>query len=383
MKTRFPSVYVDYLGRQLRLWEKYGISDSRAMKLLRLWTGYNLTQYMDRVGRYTFHSFNHLRVALGFTSMPDMLDTIRKSQSFILLGCDIDVTLLNEHTLFTPSRPNRDNYGGMTAFYSPVWKRWDQSDGIPLSGSMSRCQESDCESQKISQKIGQNPDGIDNNNILDNNIPPVGRAGALDADESASGLSVEDIEEINRQEMAQQERDVRQYFRQLAQSEDPLQHQPIELLSWRLQQPENPPRGKAKGYGLTADQALEVIEILIDYELAPYFVRNRSFMSPRNVEHPERRIYQVTNFVKGYCSDKLKRSYTRWKRRAAERERRSALRQEDAIRRNRPLSPYEWMDPEGVRWMDDSHGNEMRIEPEAPPRPSADAVWNYVSDSWC
>lgn len=375
-ETRYPSVYIDRLGRQLILWARYGISDARAMKLLRLWLGYDLVHLMDTKGRFTFHNFNAIRQLLGYPNLSTMLEDIRKSRSFVLLSADVDPETLKEHNIYTQIRPIREFSDRLTMFYSPLWHEWEIMDGEPLPGSIVG-----------SQKNSQNLDRL-YNNTLDNKTLSGGTAEAEAADEAAAvepaveSLSVEQVEAIELQEMKKLIREVKLYFRSLVSNEDKRQHEPIEWLMMRLTQPLNPPPGKMKGYGLTHEEACQALEVLIDTELAPHFARDKYFMAPDRVAKPEKRIYQVTNFVKKYSGQMVKNAVMRWKKRAAERQRDQARRKEEQVKQNRPISPYEWQDTEGHRWMEDSRGNVMQVPPEAPPRPSESAMWNYVAQGW-
>ena len=353
MDTRYPSVYVDRLGRQLALWHQYGLSDARAMKLLQLWIGYGLTQYMDKEGRYTFHSFNALRKILGYKTTVEMIDDVRRSQSFILLSCDVDVKLLKEYQFPCEVRPNRELQDGLTCFFSPLWKTLEEKDGNALPGSI-----------VASRILSRICDDIDNN-TLDNKIPSGGSAGAMMKEESKRQLTA-----------------AQEYFRGLIHNANPQQREPIDHLVRWLGQPEQPKPGQLKGYGLDAEQAYEVIDIMIETELAPHFAFDKSFSDPDKVKHPEKRIYQVTGFIKRYASKMVGNAVSRWRKRRASREASEAARLEAAIRKNRPLSPYEWQDLDGRRWMDDRQGRAVTIKPEAPPRPSDTAQWNYFDKCW-
>lgn len=374
MTTRYPSVYIDRLGRQLALWVQYGITDSRALKLLHLWIGYKMTRFMDSQGRYTFHSFNQLRQQLGYKTVQQMLDDLARSRSFVLLSCDIDASLLKDQNFFAPSRPDREYPNRITAFFSPLWHEWTQTDGEPLEGSMADC-------RNWSRKC----DGIDNN-ALDNNTLTGGTAGAVEAGLSASvnreSLSLEEVEALEREEVLQAITQAKTYFRGLVRNQDARQREPIEFITWKLQQPLNAPRGKVKGYGLTAEEAYEVLEIMIDKELAPHFARDKSFNSPSKVAKPENRIYQVTAYVKHYSTDMMARSVKKWKKRLADRHRDASRREAEKVRQNRPLSPHEWQDTDGQRWMEDAKGNRISIPSDAPPRPTDIAIWNFISNSW-
>lgn len=374
MTTRYPSVYIDRLGRQLALWEQYGLSDSRAMKLLHLWIGYKMTRFMDSQGRYTFHSFNQLRQLLGYKTVQLMIDDLRRSKSFVLLSCDINPQLLKDQNFFAPSRPDREYPDHITAFFSPLWHELIESDGSPLEGSMAEC-------RIMSRKC----DDIDNN-ALDNYTLTGGTADAVEAGQSASvnreSLTLAEVEALDRKEVLESISQAKTYFHGLIRNQDARQREPIEFITWKLQQPPNAPRGKVKGYGLTLEEAYEVLEIMIDKELAPHFARDKSFNSPAKVAKPENRIYQVTPYVKNYSSDMMARSFKKWKKRLADRHRDASRREAEKVRQNRPLSPHEWQDSDGLRWMEDHKGNLISIPEDAPPRPTSEAQWNYLDSVW-
>lgn len=374
-ETRYPSVYIDRLGRQLTLWTKYGISDARALKLLRLWLGYDLVHLMDKKGRYTFHSFNAIRQVLGYPNLSTMLDDIRKSHSFVLLSCDVDPETLKEHNVYTQLRPTRELTDGLTMFYSPLWHEREEDDGEALPGSI-----------PLGQKNSQNLDRLYSNTLdskpTGSTAEAVAAGKAAAADEGYATLTIEQVATLEEQRLTQHIRDAKLYFRGLVGNKDDFQREPIDWLMKLLQQPLHPTPGRPKGYGLTTEEACEALEVLIDTELAPHFARDRQFMSPSRQAKPETRIYQVTNYVKRFSKDMVERAMKRWKKRAAERQRDQARRQEELVRLNRPLSPYEWQDAAGLRWMEDSRGNVMQVPAEAPPRPGESAMWNYVDQGW-
>lgn len=374
METRYPSVYIDRLGRQLSVWEQYGIADSHALKLLRLWTGYGLTQYMDAQGRYTFHSFNQLRLLLGYKSFSLMLDDLRRCRSFVLLSCDIDPSSLREKVLFSQTRPNKEYTERITAFFSPVWHEWSEKDGEPLDGSM-----------EVSRKMGRKCDDNYNNTCYNKNLTG-STAGAVEAVVPASGqegpMSISDIEAQQKRELLHAIAHAKAYFRGLVQNDQAAQREPMEMLLYRFQQPLTPEKGQAKGFGLTPEQAHELLLLMIDKELAPHFARDRQFMSPNRIKDPSQRIYQVKNYIKKYSTDMATRSYRQWLKQNAEKERAAAQLATQQRRQQRPISPHEWQEPDGSRYYDDLADGLMLIPADAPPRPSAEAHWNKFTKQW-
>ena len=374
METRYPSVYIDRLGRQLSVWEQYGIADSHALKLLRLWTGYGLTQYMDAQGRYTFHSFSQLQRLLGFRSIQQMIDYICRSKSFVLLSCDINSSCLRNKPLFSSSRPQRELPNRLTAFFSPVWHELEKEDGKPLDGSIAECSNS-CSSCNANY-----------NNTLDNKNLTGSTAGAVEAVVPASGqegpMSISDIEAQQKRELLQAIAHAKAYFRGLIQNAQAAQREPMEMLLYRFQQPLTPEKGQSKGFGLTPEQAHELLLLMIDRELAPHFARDRQFMSPNRIKDPTQRIYQVKNYIKKYSTDMATRSYRQWLKQNAEKERAAAQLATQQRRQNRPISPHEWQEPDGSRYYDDPADGLMLIPNDAPPRPSENAHWNKFVSLW-
>lgn len=361
------------------------------MRMLRLWLGFGLTHFMDSRGRYTFHHFNMLRRELNYKTVAEMLDDVRKSQSFVLLSCDVDGRILKDQRFFTSSRPHQKYNDGLTCFFSPLWHQWNGDDGEVLNGSINQ-------GRKNETGVAESVAGSDciYNNTLDNNTPTGGTAEAVKAlaasglgsrksggGELAEGaLTVEQMEAAEKEEMAQRVAHARKYFRGLEGNVDAQQREPIEHILWRLKLPRKAEKGRPTGYGLTEEQAQVALHIMLDRELAVHFARDKQFMAPDRVQQPERRIYQVTNYVKRYSSEMMARSVRAMRRQWADHERREARRAQEAMLQNRPISPYEWQRPDGTRQYQDPYDGVLNIPPTAPARPSDTASWNRWTDSW-
>lgn len=373
MESRYKKISLELIWRQLYAWEQYGITDSHAMKLFRLWMGCGLTQYMDTKGRYTFHSFNQLRQVLGFRTLHDMFECLRRCRSFVLLSCDIDKSLLQGNQLFRQSRPDKEFPDRLTAFFSTVWHEWSESDGIALEGSIPGCCKCNCKCD-------------DNNKESINNNLTGSTAGAVEAVQPASGqevpMSISDIEAEQKRELLHAIAHAKAYFRGLIQNAQAAQREPMEMLLYRFQQPLTPEKGQAKGFGLTPEQAHELLLLMIDKELAPHFARDRQFMSPHRIKDPSQRIYQIKNYIKKYSTDMATRSYRQWLKQNAEKERAAAQLATQQRRQQRPISPHEWQEPDGSRYYDDPADGLMLIPADAPPRPSAEAHWNKFAKKW-
>lgn len=379
MESHYPLIPTELLGRMLCVWEQYGITDSHTKKLLRLWLGYGLTQYMDTQGRYTFHSFNQLRQVLGYKTFQQLYDDLRRCHSFVLLSSDVDTTKLREKHFFARSRPDREFPGGLTIFFNPSWYDWKEEDGEMLDGSYDK---NELKSRKKSRICDDNYITKYNNN---KNLTG-STAGAVEAVVPASGqevpMSINDIEAEQKRELLHAIAHAKAYFRGLIQNAQAAQREPMEMLLYRFQQPLTPEKGQAKGFGLTPEQAHDLLLLMIDKELAPHFARDRQFMSPNRIKDPSQRIYQVKNYIKKYSTDMATRSYRLWLKQNAEKERAAAQLATQQRRQQRPISPHEWQEPDGSRYYDDPADGLMLIPADAPPRPSAEAHWNKFTKQW-
>ena len=315
-----------------------------------------------------------------------MFDSIRRCKSFVLVSCDIDTSLLRGKQLFSHTRPEKEFPNRLTAFYCTQWHQWSKEEGTPLDGSSSEYCKCDCKCN-------------DNNNIFNNNKNLTGgTAGAVEAVQPASvgsgakavipasgqevPMNINDIEAEQKRELFQAIAQAKAYFRGLIHHEQAAQREPMEMLLYRFQQPLTPEPGKQKGFGLTPEQAHELLLLMIDKELAPHFARDRQFMSPNRIKDPSQRIYQVKNYIKKYSTDMATRSYRQWLKQNAEKERAAAQLATQQRRQQRPISPHEWQEPDGSRYYDDPADGLMLIPADAPPRPSAEAHWNKFTKQW-
>lgn len=195
-------------------------------------------------------------------------------------------------------------------------------------------------------------------------------------------MSISDIEAQQKRELLQAIAHAKAYFRGLIQNAQAAQREPMEILLYRFQQPLTPEKGQVKGFGLTPEQAHELLQLMIDRELAPHFARDRQFMSPNRIKDPTQRIYQVKNYIKKFSTDMATRSYRQWLKQNAEKERAAAQLATQQRRQNRPISPHEWQEPQGNRYYQDPADGVVLIPNDAPPRPSAEAHWNKFASLW-
>ena len=129
--------------------------------------------------------------------------------------------------------------------------------------------------------------------------------------------------------------------------------------------------------GVPREEACTDVVYLVDELLIPHFIAQERFVRMKH----SGRLAWLRNLLKSAHGKELMRKAAK-----AGRQRR-ALKQQQAqaevMLNNRPLSPYEWTDPEsGTRFYEDAIEGRVTIPADAPPRPSDAAFWNVIQRCW-
>ena len=129
--------------------------------------------------------------------------------------------------------------------------------------------------------------------------------------------------------------------------------------------------------GVSREEACADVGYLVNELLIPHFINQEKFLSMKH----SGRLAWLRNLLKSAHGKELIR-----KAAEASRQRR-AIQQQQALalvkEKNRPLSPYEWTDPDsGTRFYEDDTEGQVTIPADAPPRPSEEAFWNVFKKSW-
>ena len=129
--------------------------------------------------------------------------------------------------------------------------------------------------------------------------------------------------------------------------------------------------------GVSREEACVDVGYLVNELLIPHFINQEKFLSMKHSV----RLAWLRNLLKSAHGKELMR-----KAAEAGRQRR-AIQQQQALalvkEKNRPLSPYEWTDPDsGTRFYEDDTEGQVTIPADAPPRPSEEAFWNVFKKSW-
>ena len=129
--------------------------------------------------------------------------------------------------------------------------------------------------------------------------------------------------------------------------------------------------------GVPREEACADVVYLVDELLIPHFIAQERFVRMKH----SGRLAWLRNLLKSAHGKELMR-----KAAEAGRQRR-ALKQQQAqaevMLNNRPLSPYEWTDPESdTRFYEDAIEGRVTIPADAPPRPNDQSFWNVIKKSW-
>lgn len=318
-----PYISILTMGGMVYRWDKLGLSDSSISKMTQLWTGYTLQQFMDEQGRWPRHEFSNMARRLGYRSAALMINDVRRSASFCLMGSsDDDIQLIS----------------------SPAWHPYNKADGRLLYGSMT---------VKEAEQNGV-PKSTEDNNIIYN---PTGSNAEALADMTAR--SKQEMERDHQVAL----RIVRDYFTWLGRQTD-ADHEALRMQMLRCCEGE------------------QHLQFVIDTQLVPYLSGRDEFFRDTYKQSPKRRIYWLRNLLKPNFMKRMVCAAARqWNKHEQHIGAEAIRQQQEAVRRNRPLSPYEWTDADGWRYYE-VEGSVRAIPRDAAPRPSDTATWNFISMQW-
>lgn len=343
---RLSACNLDYLGRQLKFWKRYGVSDSYAIKLLKVWIGYETRDLMDELGRYPAQNFNELRRRLGFSSCTKLLNSVRQSRSLYAVGFE---------------------NGTITHIYSPVWHQYEESDGYLI---FSGIESQDC-------------DHIFDGNITDNiyNNTTVGNAEAFSPGGEGGGEARKEQLAVNDDKFVRQAL-VRDYFKWMENSADADHKILLADIKYRICNPRDKKGQLIPDMKLTAAQGDEVWQVMVERVLANVLAGNENFFLEKYMTHPEKRIFWMRNLMKKFGFGFIKDARRIWQKQHVEIEAETAKKIQESQMKYRPISEFEWMDSEGVRWFENDLGKTQNIPDDAPPRPSATATYISIKKEW-
>ena len=129
--------------------------------------------------------------------------------------------------------------------------------------------------------------------------------------------------------------------------------------------------------GLPREEACADVVHLVNELLIPHFIAQEKFLRMKH----NGRLAWLRNLLKtAHGRELLKKAAEAGKQRRLS-QRQQAL--AEVKQNNRPLSPYEWTDPNtATRFYEDPTEGLVTIPKEAPPRPSEESFWNVIQQKW-
>lgn len=331
MKALKANLSVNELRKTIGKWKSRKITDSTISKLLDLYLG--MTAYMNQERMYPVEKFYDIKISLRFPTTQALVEAIKTSQSF---GFVLD-----------------EEQKQIKAFYSPLWH--DKDSEIKTNTSSEPADETPNLQQTFAQTFAVN-----------NNIYNISKESSSSEEVSPDGEEVSaNISSKTNIVTTYSLAAAKEFFHLI--NEDAAQKAQIlkPLIDWYQ-----------KHERLTRAHARENLVYLVNELLVPYFTEQPGFMKANHIG----RLAWLNNLLKSVHGQHLLIDASK----GARLKREQAIREiKSNQRNNHPLSEFEWTDPEtGMRFYDDDIEGMVNIPSDAPPRPSAAAIWNVLSNQW-
>lgn len=350
IKALKQSVSIRETQKMIHQWKAKGITDSATLKLLDLYLG--LTHYMTAEGIYPMRNLYQICQSMKTTHTTTLLENIRKCGSFGLVWDENQTSLLG--------------------FYSPLW-----CDGRKNTAAKTADSVADFTVPVASPATtAANPATIDNSNIIYNNIyPPEDSRKGYSAGNEAQNPEETDAAETNPAKTPSETPDggnissspslAAAFFHRLNTNPEDKKRVLVPLID-RI----------ATKHNYTRPRALQALVILVNQFLIPYFDSDPRFS--RN-SHTGRIIWlqnlMKTRHGQSLTDQAVARLGSELSKGLEEKRRK--------LREFRPVSPFEWEDPDkDIRYYDDPIDGKVEIPENAPPRPAETAIWNVLSEEW-
>lgn len=132
----------------------------------------------------------------------------------------------------------------------------------------------------------------------------------------------------------------------------------------------------AADHSYTRPKALQGLVILVNQFLIPYFDADPRFS--RN-SHTGRIIWLQNLMKTRHGQSLMKQAIARLSSELSK----NLEEKRRKLREFRPISPFEWKEPDkDIRYYDDPIDGKVEIPEDAPPRPAHTAIWNVLSEKW-
>lgn len=331
MKAQKKSVAVAELQKTIRMWRSCKITDSTISKLLELYLG--LTAYMNDEWVYPIENFYDIKLSLRFSTTQALVEAVKQCRSFKFI--------LN------------DERSRIQAFYSPLWHD-EQSENTTDKAALPAAVP-----QNLPQAFAQTFAADNIYNIYTKGDSSEEELSPSGDDSSGKIPTPKNI--VTPDSLAA----AKEFFHIINGTPAQKAQMLTPLIDWfQLHE------------GLTRQHACENLVCLVNELLIPYFAGQARFMKSNHTG----RLCWLGNLMKSAHGQHLLNDAARESRKSREQ---AAQANRSMQRSNRPLCEFEWTDPESeLRFYDDVIEGVVNIPDDAQPRPSAEAVWNVLSEDW-
>lgn len=336
---------IDYLGRKLRVWKKMKLSDTHALKVLRLWLGYEFIDVMDAKGRISVFFFNEVRRRLGYKLMEDMMTQLKRSESFYIVG----------------KNENEIDY-----IASTNWYQYDHCDGVLLPGSY------------IEKPVAN---GVAfSNALMTKNIdyPTGGNGTPFSCEEEA--LKNDPVAEIDRT-VHQRKQIVKDYFLWVREQTDGDHASLMSDIRYALKTPRDKQGAIIADKVLGDEEADMALEILLTEVMPQTFYTRDDFFKESYMKNPAARLWWMKGFFRKYARKQYARTRYLLEKRIKDITVERIRQDEQNERNNHPLSPFEWMSADGTRKYD-FKGCVYIIPKDAPVRTDENRFYSNMIKKW-
>lgn len=344
IKALKQSVSISETQKMIHQWKRRGLNDPTITKLLDLYLG--MPAYMDTKGIYPLCNFYDIRLSLRFSYTSALVAAVTNCRSFGMIWDEAHANVL--------------------AFYSPLWYHKEEENSTEPP-------------QDSAQKTPQDPaqDSAFNSNILYNinNIypPEDSRKGVPTGNETQNPAETDRAktpEEIpsetpDGENISSSSSPATAFFHRLNASPEDKKRVLVPLIN-RI----------AAGHNYTRPRALQGLVILVNQFLIPYFDSDPRFFKNSHTG----RIIWLQNLMKTRHGQSLMEQAVA---RLGSEVSKDLEEKRRKLREFRPVSPFEWKDPDkGIRYYEDPIDGKVEIPENAPPRPADAAIWNVLSEEW-
>lgn len=332
IKPLKQSVSIGETQKMIHQWKRRGINDPTITKLLDLYLG--MPAYMDTKGIYPLCNFYDIRLSLRFSYTSALVAAVTNCRSFGMIWDEAHANVIAFYSPLwyhkeeeNPTEPPQDSAFNSNIIYNinNIYPPEDSRKGYPTGNETQNPAETD--RAKTPEEIpSETPDG---ENISSSSSPATA------------------------------------FFHRLNASSEDKQRVLVPLIN-RI----------AADHNYTRPQALQGLVILVNQFLIPYFDSDPRFFKNSHTG----RIIWLQNLMKTRHGQSLMEQAVA---RLGSEVSKDLEEKRRKLREFRPVSPFEWKDPDkGIRYYEDPIDGKVEIPENAPPRPADAAIWNVLSEEW-